>query len=665
MKKIIFSLIGMMLLGSPSVYAQPETDLGVIVVTASRIEQAGEKITANVTVIDRKQIEASNAHNIPDMLEKVLGVHVYDLNSAKTAKMDVRGFGDASMSNVLFLVNDRKTNSIDMSGADLLQIPLEAVERIEVIRGAGSVLYGDNAVGGVVNIITKKGQGDLTGKTSGYYGSYDRRGSDVEVSGSQKKLTYYLFSKYDDARGYRQNSDTLAKDYQTRVGYKVSDRLSLETETGWHDDRYGQPGSLTDAQLATLGRRGSTNDQDSAWTRDRFVNLSFNVTPWPENIYLGRFVIDTNYRNRDAYTNNVGWSSDTKYMIDTTGVTGKYIFDKEIFGKKVSFVTGIDSYDNVNDIIRESFGTTKLTISKKELGGYGFLEYELFDKFYVNGGTRNHRARYVFDQKNGSEDIVKKPEEWVSMGGVKYAYAENSNVFLNVQQTFRFLATDEWFNTITGVLNTDLRQQTGIQYEAGVKHQLNDQVNVNLTSYLIDINDEIYYNPTGGNFGWGANENYDKTRRTGFEAGTNVYLLKIFPDVLPLNKLDLYTNYTYENPRFQKGPYDGKVIPMVPRHQLSVGLVAGFAKYYQLSLTDYFVGSQFVGSDTSNSLTPLKPYSLLDAKLSFRKDNLEIFGEVNNMLNTKYYSYVTSWTTTKYYYPAPERNFNVGLSMKF
>ncbi len=649
---------------SHPLFAWVEDDLGTIVVTATRIGQYDYKITGDVTVIGKNQIEESNADSIPDILRNVLGVNVYDYSTNKTAKLDIRGFGETASSSVLFLVNDRKTNSIDMSGADLIQIPIESVERIEIIRGAGSVLYGDNAVGGVVNIITKKGKGPLTGKVGFSYGSYDRDSVDVQISGEKRGLSYYIYSKYANDKGYRDNSDVLSKDFNTRLCYQLTEKLKLDLEAGWHEDKYGMPGSLTAAQMETLSRRGSVNQQDYAITRDRFINLAFDLTPFIEPIYIGKLVVNVNFRNRDAYSNNVAWSSDTKNSIDTTGITAKYIFDKTIFDKQVNFVTGIDYYDNENDMTRESGSTTKITISKQELGIYGFLEYELFDNLYVNCGTRYHKAEYTFNRKDGSDDLTQSPAEWVSMGGIKYEYADKSNVFFNVQQTFRFLATDEWYNSITGVLNTDLQQQTGIQYEAGIKHNFNDKAVLTATVYRIDIDNEIYYNPKGGAFGWGANENYDKTRRIGIEIGSRFDLQKIF-NIGFLDKLEFFSNYTYQQPKFSEGDYDGKYIPLVPQYQADSGILVGFGGHYDFSLTGRYVGSRFVGSDTSNSLSPLKPYYVLDSKFSYNNKNLEVFAEINNMLGEKYSTYVTSFGTTKYYYPAPETNFNMGVNIKF
>ncbi|HRZ40074.1 MAG TPA: TonB-dependent receptor plug domain-containing protein, partial [Candidatus Omnitrophota bacterium] len=137
--------------------AAQDMELDRIVVTASRIAQMDDQLTSSVSVISEEDIASSSARTVADILQDRLGLNIYDKSSPKTSLVDIRGFNDTATMNVLVLVNGRKVNSIDLSGADYLQVPLEAVRRIEVVRGAASVLYGDNAVGGVINIITKEG----------------------------------------------------------------------------------------------------------------------------------------------------------------------------------------------------------------------------------------------------------------------------------------------------------------------------------------------------------------------------------------------------------------------------------------------------------------------------------------------------------------------------
>jgi iron complex outermembrane recepter protein len=543
----------MLLLASPNIFAEDNVELDKIVVTASRMAQHDYKIASDVSVITAADIAASTAQTVNEVLEEQLGVQIYDSGTLKTSTIDIRGFGDTANRNVLVLVNDRKVNPMDISGPDLLQIPLESVERIEIIRGAGSVLYGDNAVGGVVNIITKEGKGDFSGQLGASGGSYDTSGTDLQLSGSKKGVSYYLFSKYYDYGGYRSNSDLLAKDYNSRLGYRLSDKLKVNLATFWHEDDYGLPGGLNDTELAQLGRRGSADENDFASSKDRCVQLTGDISPWPEDIKLGHLVLDASYRNRDTFAMFKSFGDyGTKSAIDTTGINGKYIFDEDLFGQEFNFVTGIDYYMAENDILGSGFNTDDITIAKDEFGVYTFSEYEAWDQVFVNAGTRFQKAYYTFDQRSGTPNYEKKdPDVSVSMFGSRYEYDRGSNIFFNVQQSFRFLATDEWYDTFSG-LNTDLKQQEGIQYEVGVKHNIKDAVILSVTPYWLDLKNEIFFDPAAGDFGLGANNNYDKTRRVGVEVGQEFKVLR-FWDTTLFSDFSVFVNYTYQNAEFNGG----------------------------------------------------------------------------------------------------------------
>ena len=183
-----------------------------------------------------------------------------------------------------------------------------------------------------------------------------------------------------------------------------------------------------------------------------------------------------------------------------------------------------------------------------------------------------------------------------------------ANAHFSVQQTFRFLATDEWYSSsnfpafgITPNLNTNLEQQTGIQYEVGVKHNYKDKSLIHVTPYWMDLKDEIFFDPV--NF---VNSNYDKTRRVGVEVGQQTDIQK-FVEVDFLDKLEFFTNYTYQQPTFRKGANNKKDIPIVPRHQASAGLITQFFKHYNASLIGRYVGSRFAINDTLTPPHPLSP----------------------------------------------------------
>jgi iron complex outermembrane receptor protein len=664
-----FSLIAVCLLFLvQGAQAQEKVDLDKIIIVSSRLAQNDYKLSSDVSVITQDMIEASNASTVAQILSQQLGVHIYDNGTTKTSTIDIRGFGDTANRNVLVLLNDRKVNPVDISGPDLLQIPLDSVERIEIVRGFGTVLYGDNAVGGVVNIITKEGKGKLSGKINTKYGSYDSRGTSAEVSGSTKHVSYYAYSNYDDQHGYRQNSDVLSKDFQTRLSAKTFDWLKVGLDASWHQDEYGLPGGLNGAEIERLGRRGSRNPGDKAFTKDRAVQGTFDISPLNEE--LGHLVMDVSYRDRDTYADFQSQGIATKRGTNTTGVTGKYMFDKTIFDHEVNLVTGLDYYKADQNILGSGFSTDDITISKEDIGLYISSELEVWNHIFLTGGTRYQKAWYTFDQKNSPQSYRKQaPDKTASMVGLKFDYAKGSNLFANVQQSFRFLATDEWYDSFNG-LNTNLKQQTGTQYEVGVKHNFDDKVTVHVTPYVTKLRNEIFLDPTAGVvFGvpYGANGNYDRTLRQGIELGQTTELLKFFSPIQNINKLNFSTSYTYQDAEFDGGAFDGQRIPMVAKNQANGVVTLGVFDRYNMSLIGTYVGPRYAINDTFNTTPELKAYFTLDSKLTYTFKAIEVFFAVNNLFDQKYYSVAVKSTnsTNKDFFPAAERNFGVGMSLKF
>ncbi len=174
----------------------PPYRLDDIVVTASRTESSLREAPANISVITAGDIRQSGAQNLVDVLEREPGIFPQNyLGNSKGASIDIRGYGETAPQNVLFLVNGRRLNSIDLSGPDLAQVPLDAIERIEVYRGPASVLFGDNAAAGAVNIILKRpgGPNRLTAATT--VGSYNSFRPELSASGALGRFSYYAIAR--------------------------------------------------------------------------------------------------------------------------------------------------------------------------------------------------------------------------------------------------------------------------------------------------------------------------------------------------------------------------------------------------------------------------------------------------------------------------------------
>ncbi|MFA6379036.1 MAG: TonB-dependent receptor plug domain-containing protein, partial [Candidatus Omnitrophota bacterium] len=253
-------------------FAQSDNfDLGEISILATRTSMLVSDISQGVTVITQEDIRRSTATSLPDVIGAQSGIFVTNyLGNPKGVKVDVRGFGETSISNLLVLVDGRRTNQVDLSGSDWGQISLDSVERIEILKGASTVLYGDNASAGVVNIVTKKGyQGKGTPvKVEGEAGSFGYRKGSFTAQGTAKQLDYFLNFSHQNKQGYRDNNNYWANDLLGNLKICPTDKVSVDLSSGYHLDQYGMPGALFASDIATLGRKASTHLEDRGWTSD-------------------------------------------------------------------------------------------------------------------------------------------------------------------------------------------------------------------------------------------------------------------------------------------------------------------------------------------------------------------------------------------------------------
>ncbi|MDD4940164.1 MAG: TonB-dependent receptor plug domain-containing protein, partial [Candidatus Omnitrophica bacterium] len=334
-------------------------ELDRIVVTPGRMEGQLADVPGNVKVITGAEIQRSNAKTIPELLNRQGAVIVRDyIGNGKTTNADIRGFGESGMSNVLVLIDGRRVNNIDLSGTDWTQIPISAVEKIEIIRGAASVLYGDNASGGVVNIITKEpSEKRFQIKPGALAGSYNTYGENIEASFNAGKLSgFALFDQY-RTDGYRVNSDLIRNDINGKAVFRINDNIKTRFSFGNHEDEYGLPGALLDAELFPKGRRGTTSPNDVASSRDYFTELGLET----DLNALGKLEFTGARRKRDTSANFSAnsWMTDRDTITYTAGA--KYLLDKEISGHKNKAIFGLDYFDAEQDVVDGTTAPDKLT----------------------------------------------------------------------------------------------------------------------------------------------------------------------------------------------------------------------------------------------------------------------------------------------------------------
>jgi iron complex outermembrane receptor protein len=657
--------LAMMVAGIAMAETGEHINLGEVIVTATRAQQRMERVPANVTVIDEEDIKNSNAKNVANLLRTEEGIVVRDLlGNGKTSQVDLRGFGETGPYNTLVLVDGRRINEIDLSGVDWMQIPLEQVERIEIVRGTGSVLYGDNAVGGVINIITKIPTQELKVTGSVNAGSYDRHKEEAHISGGRENIAASLFASYEETDGYRDNNEFRAKDVGGKIVLAPTEFLNLNLSGSYHSDDYGLPSSLTEAEEA-IDRKGTTTSFDNAETRDEYLRFGLDLDLGVH----GNIVTDFSYRDRKSEEAFVSFTFASERNADTWAITPRYVWNGEVLACANTLIAGFDFYRSEQDV--ESFFGTPLmpsAVSDIERDSYGFYfnnEFSLLQNLILSIGARRERVRYDVSERDLSpffplapvDDTVTERESAYN-AGCTFLYGSGSSIFARANRSFRFPLTDELivYDFFAGqiLVNPDIKPQTGRHYEFGVRHYFTPQIQGNVTLFRAEIEDEIFFDATTF-----TNTNHPETLRHGVEIGAKVDLF---------TQLTLYGNYTYTKATFEKDPFDENHVPAVPRHKGNLGFrIYDLLEGLVISMDYNYVGSSYAISDQANAFEKLDRYYTIDARLSYGWKGVKAFAGVNNLTDQEYteYAAIGGFPTTLKLFPAPERNWVGGLEFTF
>ncbi|MBW2489994.1 MAG: TonB-dependent receptor [Deltaproteobacteria bacterium] len=632
------------------------TTLDEVVVTATRQEEQISSVPANVTVVTETDINNSTAYDIPDLLRKQAGVHVNDIaGNRRNYTVDLRAFGETASLNTLVLVDGRRINQADLSGSDWALIPLDRIKKIEIIRGGrGSVLYGDNAAGGVINIITKEGEAFHAGaEING--GSYDTFKGSAYVSGTKNKLSYALSGSYLTSDGYRDNSDTEAKDLGLNLGFYQNDFLKWNLSGGFHKDSTGLPGAIKASEFAAgASRTDSLQPDDFADVEDYYVKGG------PEIYFLSdsKFKMDVSFRKRNflSFASFDAGSFEGDTDINTIAVSPQIIFKETLAGVDNRLIIGFDFTDVVEDITNSSifFGTPSTGIfelKKKNYGYYIHDEIRPWKNFAISGGYRYDRAEFRFkpstpDKKTMSEDLF--------TAGVNYNFYEKSSIYISFARSFRYPVLDELFNFFTNTIDTTLIPQTSDNYEIGIRHNFSPTLYADMNFFRMDTKNELFYNPTAF-----ANENYDgKTRRDGVE----ISLTKAF------EKITLSGNYTYTDATFTNGQFENNNVPNVPNHKAALSGLFTLGRGFSLTVDGVYVGERPFISDFTNNFEDQEDYLIVNAKLKYRWKQFTAFMNINNITDEEYSEYggISTFPITEPgFFPSPKINFLAGISAGF
>ncbi|MGD8227710.1 MAG: TonB-dependent receptor [Desulfobacteraceae bacterium] len=625
-----------------------------VVVTATRYEEETVTVPASVSVITEEDIANSTAQDIPSILMREAGIYVVDIGgNRRQYRVDRAGFGETASSNTLALVDGRRINNPDLSASDWWMIPLERVERIEIIRGSrGSILYGDNATSAVINIITKEGE-EFKAGLLGAGGSWDTIKTNAYVSGTHKNFFYAVSGKLYDTDGYRDNSQIKSDDVGLNLGYLFGESAKVSLSGGYHKDDAGLPGALRLSDLqAGIPRTGTVYPDDFANTEDNYIQLN------PELFFLQNSLFKTplSYRKRETlqFATFVGGEFEGNTEIKSVTASPQFVIKEPISKFDNNLTFGFDYYKADEDIFNESLFFGFLTIGEFELEkkNYGFY---IHDEFYpikalsLSAGLRYDKVEYKFYPTAPGTPDKTKYDETPLTAGINYNFYKDSYAYFSFSEGFRYPLLDELFSFFTNTISTDLVPQTSDNFELGLRHYFTKSLYADVNLFRLDTKNEIFFNSTTF-----ANENLDaETRRDGLEV-----LLGF-----DYRNVSLRGTYTYRDTEIRGGANSGNEVPAVPKHQATFDAIWYPIDRVTFALNGVYVGSRYLESDFENKFPKQDDYVVVNAKLKYNWNKITAFLDVNNLFDEEYAAYgvVATFPEEPAFFPSPEINFLFGI----
>mgnify|MGYP001765329316 CR=1 FL=1 len=631
-------------------------DLDPVIVTATRFSEPDTNVAANISVITRDDINNTPAYDLPSMLKGSAGVGVRSLYGSLgiDSAIDIRGFGETAGSNTLILLDGQRMNPIDMGSVNWSAIPLDSVQRIEVMRGAGTVLYGDKATGGVVNIVTDKSGAPRFGATVGI-GSYDTQ--TVDLNGAFGNETGYAnaFAHYAHTGGWRENSQAEQAALSGRGGLYVG-KGEVFLDYALFNSMSGLPGPLLSAAYQANPKTASSpyDSQRSDGYRLR-PGVALPITD------TLRFEAEVSYDKQDQNANYVSFGSQAERTRDNWSVTPRLRWQHGLGNFKSETVAGIDYYSGE---VNATYSSSAAQNAKQDSTGFYFQNItEWIPGLATTLGARSQRVDQSASQDAypgfwGMQPAMNGNAEYTRSAwdlGLSYA-GDGWRTYVKGGTTFRFANTDELFgyDPFTGnpTFAGNLKPQTGTLGEIGGSFSAGPFTG-RAALYRMNLEDEIAYD--GALF---SNVNLDKTRRQGLELEGD---WRIVPSVLAR------LTYTYTDATFREGIYDGKQIPLVPNNKAGARLTWNGNALGAYTVVVNYVGQQYYSGDFSNAQNKMPAYTTADFMAAWNFKPWSVSARLLNAFNEKYSPYAgySTFQSDYYYYPADGRTFLMTASYNF
>ena len=650
------------------------------VITTENFETTVRDTSANISIVTSQEIKDSGAKDLVDVLKNVPGVRV--TRYAGTIKFDIRGLNS--------MYSDRNSlvtlDGVPVSPSQISNLPLAMIERVEVIPGGGNILYGDKAIGGVVNVLTKNVENkDFYGNIFGDYGSYDTRkyGFLYGTKITERLLTEVAFVE-DSNNGWRKHEDFRNHSLNLKVKYFLEDG-DIEYKYTYNRDKnklgVAVPKYISENDRKNPGKISGTKYESN----DNYLKITKNISSDTEFLIYGNYYYRKNSNfSRDKgsnYNGNYKRDGDDERKYIKTQIkheydsNGYFIFGvdylDEVFkpysvGQEYKKVTGLGA--NGKDKITD-YKIVKSGDSYKENFGTFFMNKYEYGKLQLSQGIRYDYSKYNFYwrdaslnswEKIGTKDDSKYNNYSYELGA-NYLYSDTGSTYISYNRAFRTpIASEMRYTKNSEKLNPQLQDTV----EVGIKDFISNTY-LSFSTFYKKTYDEIY-SAIPPEFTGMVNYNIGKTERVGFEGVIEHYI----------DRLILKSSVTYIKSKVIDGEYAGSEIPSVPNWKITGGLTYNFSEKFSTTFEGIYYSQSYDLDDLENLRGKnTGEYVTFDLSAYYKiTPDLMITGRIENIFDKKYDEYAgywddnyenNEWKFRRQYYPAVGRAVTVGISYIF
>lgn len=637
--------------------AQKEITLEEIVVTATRTERVLDEIPGRVEVIRKEQIEQyiGSVNKVDDVLRYISGLTVVRGNGIYSlgASATLRGLSNEG-ARTLVLIDGVPINKSDTGEVNFNRINIKDVERIEIFKGPASSLYGNNAMGGVINIITSKPDQPLKGTISSFYGTYNTYGSDVELSGRSSRGDSGFYAR---ASGHYLNSDgyiSTPREKRTQytvkrfveegigslsMGYDFDKLNSIGLKVDYYNDKRGEGTKY-------FARDGIHRDFDTWAYSLRYQGASGDIK-WQAKTFWQN-------ENYQRVSESLRGMTYTRFDVDSDrtdmGIDGS--FSIPIFPNNILTVEGDirEGRVDASDIYKTSPDRAD---NEGRLRIYGLWlqdEVSFFkESLSIVGGLRFDYAKFFdgsffstvspFNQLNGRQ----RENSWTALSprlSARYRWLPELSTYASYGRGFRASILDDLCRSgimwgIYKVANPKLDPEKIDSFEVGLDYSPLKKLNFTSSFYYSIGKDFLYYVPTGESLSGRPlykRENIDKVFSYGMEIEARFELTK---------GLTTFLNYTYNKAKIdqfdQKPSIEGDELTRTPNHQVKGG-ITWLNPYVNMSLLGRYKNHQFVyTNEMTQTIDRIGGYTTFGAKIWKEVlKGLTLSVSAENLLNKKY-----------------------------